>query len=261
MAEKNKNVPAIDKMNLIFDLLATEAKGLSQSSISSRLNLPKATVSRQINTLCCMGYLEQEYKSGLYTLGAKLLALGNIVNSRLDLSVLSAPHIEELSTTIEEMVKVSIMRGDAVYPIASCESSKAIRITLDSGTVFPPYIGAAAKLLLALSRDGKKYSSEFLPYVPLKSYTAYTITDLNELNLILDEIRTSRVAFDNQEESEGIYAIAVPVYNSDSEVIAAVSIPYFGDHKSKKNKYLPLLQICAENISKSMGYIKGEINE
>jgi DNA-binding IclR family transcriptional regulator len=194
-------------------------------------------------------------------LGPKLLTLGNIVNKRLDLSTIAGPVIEKLSNTIDEMVKISIMRGDVVYPVKSCESKKAIRITLDSGTVFPPYIGAAAKLLLATTEEGKAYAENTLPYITLEAYTDYTITDQKELSSVLEKIRIDRYAFDNQEESEGIYAIAVPVYNSHNEVIAAISIPFFGDYALKKRKYLPLLQLCAEEISKSMGYVKGESSE
>jgi len=255
MAEKNE-VPAIEKMNRIFDLLASESKGLGQASICSQLAMPKATVSRLINTLCTMGYLEHESGSGLYTLGAKLLALGNIVNKRLDISLVSAPYIASLSNTINELVKVSIMRGDVVYPVQSCESRKAIRITLDSGTVFPPYIGAAGKLLLAMTETGVKYTEHFLPHTELKSNTDHTITDYNVLLQILEQIRIDGFAIDDQEESEGIYAIALPVFDSHSNVIAAVSIPFFGDFGLKKEKYMPLLKICTEEISRSMGYHK-----
>lgn len=258
MAENNSEVPAIIKMNMIFDLLASEPKGLSQSSICSQLDLPKATVSRLINTLSGMGYLEQAH--GVYSLGAKLLAMGNIVGKRLDISAVSAPVIEKLSDRINEMVKVSIMRGNVVYPVQSCESKKAIRITLDSGTVFPPYIGAAGKLLLALTEEGNRYFSDYLPHIDLEAYTEHTVTDITTLNKLLKQIKESHVAFDEQEESEGIFAIAVPVYNSNSEVAAAVSIPFFGDYKSKKEKYLPLLKKCADEISRSMGYA-GELNE
>ena len=256
MVEINGEVPAIRKMNQIFDLLASESKGLSQASICSRLALPKATVSRLINTLCSMGYLEQERNSSVYTLSAKLLTLGNIVNQRLDISVISTPHIEKLSHTIDEMVKVSIMRGDVVYPVKSCESTKAIRITLDSGTMFPPYIGAAGKLLLAMTEPGMRYVKDFLPHVNMQPYTEYTITSYTKLTSILENIRTEGFAKDNQEESEGIYALAVPVYDFTGKVTAAISIPFFGDYNNKKKKYLPLLKICAEEISRSMGYIK-----
>ncbi len=255
MSEKNE-VPAIEKMNRIFDLLVSESKGLSQASICSQLEMPKATVSRLINTLCGMGYLEQDTTGGFYSLGAKLLALGNIVNQRLDISVISAAFIEKLSQTTDEMVKVSILRGDVVYPVQSCESKKAIRITLDSGTVFPPYIGAAGKLLLAMTAQGTRYTEDFLPYVKIKSFTEYTITDYEKLLESIEEIKTQGYAVDLQEESEGIYAIALPVFDSQSDVIAAVSIPFFGDFELKKEKYMPLLKICTEEISKSMGYHK-----
>ena len=63
MGEKNSDVPAIDKMNNIFNLLAEEDRGLSQTQICNRLQLSKATVSRLINILVGMGYLENELVS------------------------------------------------------------------------------------------------------------------------------------------------------------------------------------------------------
>ncbi len=254
MIEKNGDVPAINKMNLIFDLLASEHKGLSQSVICNELNLPKATVSRLINTLHGMGYLEQDKKVGLYTLGAKLLTLGNIVNKRLNLNTIAAPIMESLCESLNEMVKLSIIRGDVIYPLISIESKKAIRITLDSGTVFPPYIGAAGKLLLCLTKEGERYYKNTLPKIDMVKYTKNTITDMDKLDSALDEIMRSGCAFDEQEESAGIYAIAAPVYDSNGEVIAAISIPFFGDYSEKKDRYMPILLECAKEISQSMGY-------
>ena len=255
MNEKSSDVPAINKMNQIFDLLALEHKGLSQTAICNHLNLPKATVSRLINTLHSMGFLEQDNKAGLYTLGAKLLTLGNIVNKRLNLSSIATPIMEKLSESLNEMVKLSIMRGDIIYPLVNIECKKAIRITLDSGTVYPPYIGAAGKLLLSLSSDGSKYFNNVLPNIDLVKYTKNTITDLTKLEQTLNEIKKLGYSWDNQEESSGIYAIAAPIYNSIGEVIAALSIPFFGDYKEKKEAYLPILINCANEISQYMGFL------
>ncbi|MGL1891209.1 MAG: IclR family transcriptional regulator [Spirochaetaceae bacterium] len=256
MVEKNSDVPAINKMNLIFNLLASEHNSLSQTAICTKLDLSKATVFRLLNTLVSMGYIEQDEKTGFYSLGAKLLTLGNIVNKRLDLNTVATPLIEKLSDSLDEMVKISIMRGDVVYLLNSAESKKAMRITLDSATVFPPYIGAAAKLLLAMTPEGQSYQLETLSNIKIKKYTDYTVTNITELKKILRVIEDDAVAFDYQEESEGIYAIAAPIYDSRGVVIAAVSIPFFGDYKQKTEKYMPLLKKCAEQISQLLGYHK-----
>jgi len=258
MDKQSSAVPALDKMDLIFNLLARSPEGLSQASIVTDLKLPKATVSRMINRLKELGYLEQNHFTGLYTLGAKLLTLGNIVNRRLDLADLAAPSLKALSEDINEMVKLSIMRGDTVYPLRSFESRRAVRITLDSGTVYPPYIGAAGKLLLALTEEGLNYRRKLLPQIEMKSFTPYTITDKEELQRTLDQISHERIAYDNQEESEGIFAIAMPVYNSFGETVGAVSIPFFGDFRNKAESYRSRLKACTDKISRSMGYEKGK---
>ena len=255
MTEKNNDVPAINKMNLIFDLLATEHDSITQAYICSKLDLSKATVFRLINTLLRMGYLEQDNK-GLYSLGAKLLTLGNIVNKRLDLTTIATPFIVNLSETLNEMVKLSIFRGEVVYPLICRESKTSMRITLDSGTVFPPYIGAAAKLLLALTPEGANYMKNILPSIRLKKYTKNTLSSLKEITDAVNKIILDEIAFDNGEESDGIYAIAARIYGSDGVVQAAVSIPFFGNYKEKKEEYLPFLKKCSNEISISMGYSK-----
>ncbi|MBB6480717.1 IclR family transcriptional regulator [Spirochaeta isovalerica] len=261
MEKQNSAVPALDKMDLIFDLLTRTPEGLSQSVIASELQLPKATVSRMINRLTGQGYLEQDHLTGLYNLGAKLLTLGNIVNQRLDVAALAAPHMKELAREIDEMVKLSIMRGDTVYPLCSFESRKAVRITLDSGTVYPPYIGAAGKLLLALTEEGRLYRQNVLPSIVLKSYSPYTIADKAKLEEVIDRIAVEKIAYDHQEESEGIYAIAMPVFNSLGETAGAVSIPFFGDFESKSENYKSRLKACTDMISRSMGYERGKVYE
>lgn len=254
MVEKSSDVPAITKMNQIFDLLASEHRSMGQAEICNKLNLPKATVSRLINTLVGMGYIEQDDKSGLYALGPKLLTLGSIVSKRLDLTNIATPIIKQLSEKTGEMVKISIMRGETIYPLAKHESKKSMRITLDTGAVFPPYNGAAGKLLMAMTKDGRKYLEERLPHIEIKASTKYTITDINQLRMNLEKIEQQGYACDDQEESLGIYAIAAPVYDAEGAVIAALSIPYFGDYKEKKSRYLPLLLNSAKEISQSMGY-------
>lgn len=258
MDRQGSAVPAIDKMDLIFELLADSPVGLSQAVISSRLDLPKATVSRMINRLAELGYLDQNHLSSQYSLGAKLLILGNLVNKRLDIASVAAPHLSDLSAATDEMVKLSVMRGDTVYPLRTIESSRAVRITLDSGTVYPPYVGAAGKLLLALTEEGRRYRENILPSIELTARTPYTITDRAVLETVLETIRSEKTAYDRQEESEGIYALAMAVYDSAGAVAAAVSIPFFGDFKSKAEKYRPLLKECVENISRSMGYHSGK---
>lgn len=261
MEKQNSAVPAIDKMNSIFELLSRSTDPLSQASISSELKLPKATVSRMINRLTELGYLEQNYQTNLYTLGAKLLTLGNIVKGRLDIAVLASPHMKALSLEINEMVKLSVMRGDTVYPLRSFESRKAVRITLDSGTVYPPYIGAAGKLLLALTEEGLEYQKTVLPQLDLQAYTPYTITDKDTLDKTLQQISREKIAYDLQEESEGIYAIAMPVLDSAGNTAGAVSIPFFGDFKEKSESYKDVLKNCVDAISRSMGYEKGKAND
>ncbi len=252
MVDQLSPVPAIDKMDLIFRCLSGSDAKLTQSEICVKTGLAKATVSRLVNSLQERGYLEQS-ASG-FSLGPKLMVLGARAERGLDIASAAGPHIASLSGKIEEMVKVSVLRSGRVYPVASCESPSPIRITLDAGTVFPPHIGAAGKLLLALSREGQRYRQGLDDGSSLEARTPFSITSLSELDLAIEKVKENGIASDYQEETLGIYAVAAPVFNSRSEVIAALSVPFFGDFEQKRNDYMPLAVSCADDISRSMGY-------
>lgn len=49
---------------------------LSNKELAQRMRLPRATISRLVYTLMCMGYLAQDIDSGKYRLGSAVLSLG-----------------------------------------------------------------------------------------------------------------------------------------------------------------------------------------
>jgi DNA-binding IclR family transcriptional regulator len=252
MESGNSDVPAIEKMDAVLSVLLDQRRGMTQAEICIETSLAKASVSRLVNALQVRGYLEIE--DGRISLGPKLILLGGAASRRVDLVERSRAKIKALSEEIREMVKLSVLRGSAVFPLLTCESPDPIRITLDSGSHFPPYIGAAGKLLLALSEEGFRYLDEVLPTVSMRTHTDFSITDHGQLLAALDDIRSRGFATDLQEETPGIYAIAAPIYDAGSRVIAALSIPFFGDFDDKTRRYLPLLQQYAAEISVSLGH-------
>ena len=58
----------------------------------------------------------------------------------------------------------------------------------------------------------------------LKAYTGCTITDPAVMRNELEEIRHNGYAVDNMEHEYGVRCVAVPLFDSTGQVIAAVSV-------------------------------------
>jgi ferredoxin len=90
----------------------------------------------------------------------------------------------------------------------------------------------------------------------LEWFTEFTITDIDKLQNELDKIRIQGYASDEQEYVKGLRCVAVPIYNSKSEVTSALSIAgplsEMKGREFEKRKQL-LIQVSGE-ISGLLGH-------
>ena len=247
-------VPAIEKTDLIFSFLMGRPEGASLKEVSSSLEIPKSTAHRLLVSLTSLDYIEHDSHSGRFCLGPKLLSLSRAAERRLNLNRIATPYLTRLAETSRETVKLSVIRHEKVYVIDTVLSPRKMKITVESGTIFPPHIGAAAKLLLASLPD-----DEIDRYLErkLEPYTATSLTDPEQLKATVEQIRAEGLARDRQEETIGISGIAAPLRDSFGSVIAAVSIPYLSALRTEDELIPPLLE-CAEAISSRLGYYAKE---
>jgi IclR family KDG regulon transcriptional repressor len=126
-------------------------------------------------------------------------------------------------------------------------------ITTEIGKRFPLHAGAASKILLAHLPEPEinRIVAKGLP-----KYTPNTITKPERLKESLKTIARQGFAEDNEEYIEGIKALACPVFDAGSRVVAAVSIPYLAtkSYQEKKKDLLVQLFATARDISEVLGH-------
>ncbi|ORC30700.1 hypothetical protein B4O97_17835 [Marispirochaeta aestuarii] len=243
-------VPAIEKADMIFSFLMQHPEGATLKETSTILGIPKSTTHRLLISLSELDYIEQDHHSGRFFLGPKLLSLSRAAERRLNLNRITTPYLEELSSRTRETVKLSVIRHKKVYVINTVLSPRIMKITVESGTVFPPHIGAAAKLLLSSLPDEE--IDEYLEQ-ELEEYTVNSVTDRDMLRKEIEAIRAEGLARDRQEETIGISGIAAPVRDSFGGIVAAVSIPYLSALRPEAELLPPLIE-CVDGISRRLGF-------
>jgi DNA-binding IclR family transcriptional regulator len=86
--------------------------------------------------------------------------------------------------------------------------------------------------------------------------TDHTITDLDQLQAEVEEVRVRGYAQAVDELERGLTAIAAPIRNAHGDVIAALSVsgPSFRLDRNRVEEVLPLLLDAAREISHRLGW-------
>jgi len=218
-------IPVIDRMMEILDVLAARHSGASITDLVGTLKVPRTTIYRILNTLQAHGVVRRSV-AGAYTLGPRLLSLASRVSSDgpgYDLGALALPHLEQLSDSIGEGSKISVLDGDHALVLAAAQGKREYALAVWPGQRLPLHAGAASKILLAHLSEGEL--TKLLKH-DLEQYTSKTITNPKRLTKEVAKIRGQGWAHDKGEYSPSIQAFAAPIVDQEYGVVAALSVPF-----------------------------------
>ena len=247
-----QQIKSVEKAIRILEAFSDNDFEMSLSEISKKIDMPKATVYRIIETLKNNGLIDQRSDNGKYKLGLKLFELGSLVFKKLKLREVALPYMEALSKKCGETIHLGILQGDEVISIENCESSFDLRSNIYIGKRAPLYCTGVGKVLLAFLPPDE--ISKILKN-KRKKYTKNTIVEKKKLEKELKKIREEGFAIDNMEHEEGIRCIAAPIRNHEDKVIASISIS--GASIRITEEKIPQLALMvketADNISRKLG--------
>jgi len=249
------NQSVIKAMQLL-DLFTEKENELTLHEISERANIPKSTAYRLLMTLESGGMLEKRIESkhdAKYRLGLKLLELGELVASRLELRNIALPFMQTLAEQINEAIHLVIVNQNKATYIEKVDSDRALRLNTRIGKSTPLYIGSGPKLLLAYLPKEKQNQILAGPFETLADGRVVTQEQLaQELN----EIRQNGYAFSIGEQDLDTTGISYPIYNYEGKVIASLAISGLSSYYEGENfeKIKKKSQEAAQNISKQLGF-------
>jgi IclR family KDG regulon transcriptional repressor len=254
----NKLVQTIQRMSSILETLGQSPQGISIRDLSAELKLPKGTIHRLLASLAYFGYVRQDSKTKNYSLGLKLLELGNILLGQLDLRKVAEPYLRNLGEKTKETVHLVILDQKEVVYIEKVEMDQkpsGLRMASRVGGRNPAHSCAVGKVLLAyLPREEVE---SLIKEKGLPRRTENTITDPGQLQEILQAVRKQGFAIDDEENEQGIRCVAAPVLNEAGKVAAAVSIsgPSFRvSRRMVQEKLKKEVMETALQISERLGY-------
>ncbi|CPR07473.1 transcriptional regulator [Mycobacterium bohemicum DSM 44277] len=204
----------------ILRLLQAHPGGLSQAEIGERTGMARSTVSRILGALDDEGLVASRGARGPYRLGPEIARMAATV--RLGVVIDVHPFMEELSRELEETVDLSVLDGDRVTFVDQVVSPHRLRAISAVGESFPLHCCANGKALLASLSPEQQ--AKALPS-RLARLTPNTITTPAALRKELDRVRAEGIAYDREEQTEGICAVSAVLPVGDQIVAVSVPVP------------------------------------
>jgi IclR family KDG regulon transcriptional repressor len=251
--ENKYHVHTVKHAMQIIKLFTNERQGWTLSEIATEKRWNITTTKRLLDMLVKYGYLQKNRKK-IYSLDYTILRLSGIVQVTLDIYREAKPYILKLVETYGEAIHIGILEGTKVIYLEKAESQKNVALSSYVGKGNPAYCTACGKILLAYKE--KKNQQQLLQEIEeegLVIYCSNTVKNIEELKAQLQRISETGYVICNNEFSEGITSIGVPIYDYNDNVIAAISIT--GPQESfGKQELVDLLQVGKE-LSINLGYI------
>lgn len=236
----------------IFEILAQYSNGLTIKEISELLNLPQSSVFNLVKTLHSEGYVSQDNEKK-YRLGAKLIHIGTSAMDSIDIHSVGKRFLQNLMEQVEETVFMSVLSADELVYVAKIDNNRSIRTTAQPGYRKPLYCTGLGKVFLAFLPNEER--ERLLQQVTFQKITDNTVMNQGDLEDQLQTFRKNGYSVDDEENEEGLYCLAAPVYGVGNDLKAAISVAGPKDRMlSRKEAIVAELLKTAKRISKDIGY-------
>jgi len=203
-------VPNLERGLLIIDLLSEYPEGLTQSEISSKLQLANSSIYRITMTLLEHDYLHRD-DSKKFTITSKFLTIGHRALTENNLIVNSLEVMRELRDETKETILLGSLIDTECVVLEQVLGSHHFKFSLDRGTRIKLHCSAPGKAILAYLSENE--CKKIINKIVFTKYNANTITDKSEFLKELVQVRKQGYAVDHGEELTGIHCIGAPIFN------------------------------------------------
>lgn len=252
MADKsiNRNFPPIRALKRGLTVLQTlsQAKDATAQQIATRLQLPRPTVIRILETLEEMGFVERSTSDGTWRLRLYARSLSDGYNDEAWVRECAAPEIAKLGKEILWPVDLHTCQGDKMIVRESTHRTSPFSIMHGMvGTQLQMLHTSSGRAFLAFCPESER--TEILARLAQDETSGY---DAAQVHQMLAQTRRQGYGLRCGELIKATNSFSVPVYARE-RVQAVVTVVWFVSAMPVSEgvrKFLPLALECAETISR-----------
>ena len=238
---------AVQRILAIFESFTPEKSSLTLQEIADRIELPKSTSFRIVQSLEQAGYLVR-LEDQKYCLSFRFTRLAGLVKSTLGIREIARPIMLELAEATKETVSIHTVSGrNRVCIDAMATSASPLRNVVQPGEQVPLLAGSASKVLMAYMP--KPQLTPLLNAIARQTKRSQAVV-LEELT----KIRRQGYAVSHGERLLGLSAISAPIMDTRDEVNYCLSIggPTVRMQTNEK-EFIKRAKTAAADISRQFG--------
>ncbi|MBH0122900.1 helix-turn-helix domain-containing protein [Rhodococcus sp. HM1] len=253
--EQNRDhVQALGRGLEVLKLFGRERRPLSVTEVAGLAGITRTAARRFVLTLEYMGYLS--YDGTAYAARPAILEIGDAYVLSSGLPDIVRPHLERLAAQTQETASLTVLHHDKIFYVDRVQANRVLTVEIVVGTSLPAYAVATGRVLLADRTDAEL--DAYLASVNTHSYTEATTIDTAELREKIIAARNEGWSLADQELSEGVRSIAVPVRDADGRAVAALNVSAQSSRVSldhMRGSILTVLRNAAEQIREELAAI------
>lgn len=242
----------------LLELIATKNQLFTLQGLVELTGTPKPTLHRMLQQLEGAGLLIRENNGRHYAVGARLRRMAESL--LLNDSHHGARHsiLRNLVEELGESCNLTALSGDEILYVDRVETLEPLRFTLQPGSRVPVHCSASGKMIL--SQLAPVQRRRLLEAAPLRQFTPNTVTDVDQIEEQLKQVRRDGYAIDDQEFLPGLVcaAVLVPSPSGISNLGIAVQAPVMRLTPDKALRVLPALRRAADAIGQLEADAAGE---
>ena len=246
---------ALRKALAVVEFLLADETPQSLSVIARHLGVPRQTAHRIVRQLADEGLIRREPPRDHYSLGPRMIRLSL---ATLRFSWAAGPMhavLRELVDEAGETCNLGVLDHDRVIYLDRVECAWPIQIQVRVGDRLPIHATAVGKLLLAHLPTRSR--QRLMAALPLTRYTPSTITSAEALAAALGGIRKQGFAMNDQENTEGLLAVAVPIRDTAGAVVAGLALhaPTARISVERAHELVPVLKAGAKKMDRQLALL------
>lgn len=200
----------------------SDGKPRKLTGLSEEIALNSSTTFRLLATLAHHNYVERDKLSGEYKLGLTCLELARAYHASNDIRRSSLPELERLRDVTTETVHLGILDKMEVVYLEKLHGLHAVGLMSSRvGGRSPAYCTGLGKVLLAYA--DLELVRDYFGQVGLHDYTDTTVQTVDELMDHLEQVCNQGYALDLGEHEAEVNCVAAPIFDINSQVVAAIS--------------------------------------
>jgi IclR family acetate operon transcriptional repressor len=253
--QNDRRLNVLGKALAVLQAVAEHPQGVGLPDLAAKLGLPRQTVHRVLGQLRDSGLLRRDPVRERFSIGPRLIQLSLAALSSSNPFAPVREALRDLVDDLGETCNIGVLEGfDYVY-VDRIESKWPLRIHLEVGYRAPLNCIAGGKVLLAYLEP--ELRGRLLRSRKLIARTPRSITSVRQLEAELEQVRARGYGTNDQENFEGIVAMAVPILDARSRVVAALTMhgPLPRVTMESCEAALPRLRQGAERIAAAWGLV------